>query len=115
MNRYQPLAILGEGSFGKVYMARDLTTGNVVAVKQIKADPDEDGMPVYSVREISILKILQHENVVQLLDVVRDGDVYLVFEHMDSDLHAFIQHRGGLKPVLVKQLLRKILLVRAPS
>lgn len=44
-------------------------------------------MPSTAIREISLLKELDHPNVVQLLDVIHaDQKLYLVFEYLDMDL-----------------------------
>jgi cyclin-dependent kinase len=56
--------MVGEGAFGRVYKA--ITAQNrVVAVKQIKFDSDEEGIPSTALREISLLKTLKnHSNIV---------------------------------------------------
>lgn len=76
---------LGEGTYGVVYKAIDTIKQIVVAVKQIRMDPNEDeGIPSTTLREISILKKLDHPNIVKLLEVFTFPDeqkINLVFEY----------------------------------
>jgi cyclin-dependent kinase 2 len=55
---------LGEGTYGVVYKARDTSSKNIVAVKQIRLDHEEEGMPSTAMREISLLKELDHPNII---------------------------------------------------
>lgn len=64
LQRYKKLEYLGKGTYGVVYKAQDLQTGEFVAIKQINLE-DEDGVPSTAIREISILKNLKHPNVVE--------------------------------------------------
>jgi serine/threonine protein kinase len=71
--RYRLEEHLGQGAYGSVFKAKDLHTGQVVAVKRIEIDEEEGkehGIPVQIYREISCLRRVQHENVVKLQDVV---------------------------------------------
>jgi serine/threonine protein kinase len=56
---------VGEGTYGVVYKARDKTTGEHVALKKIRLEGDDEGVPSTALREISLLKELAHPNVVQ--------------------------------------------------
>lgn len=62
---YQKIEKIGEGTYGVVYKARDRNTGNVVALKKIRLESEEEGVPSTAIREISVLKELQHENIVR--------------------------------------------------
>ncbi len=53
------------GTYGVVYKGRNKTTGQVVAMKKIRLESEEEGVPSTAVREISLLKELQHPNVVR--------------------------------------------------
>lgn len=55
---------MGEGTYGVVYKARDKTTGENVALKKIRLEGDDEGVPSTALREISLLKELSHPNVV---------------------------------------------------
>ena len=56
---------LGEGTFGEVYVATHEKTGEVAALKKIKLECEDEGVPGTTLREVSLLKELHHPNVVQ--------------------------------------------------
>ena len=103
-----------------VYRGTKLSSGEAVAIKRIPfADTvPEGGVPCNVIREISLLRELDHPNVVKLLDVIQTspGGLYLVFEYVEHDLKAFMdQHqvpgsneRRGLPPATVKSFMRQI-------
>ena len=69
--RYEKLDKIGEGTYGVVYKARDTITKELVALKKIKLENEDEGVPSTAMREISILKELQpHPNIVGLNEVV---------------------------------------------
>ncbi|RUS81454.1 hypothetical protein EGW08_010794 [Elysia chlorotica] len=91
------IQIIGEGTYGQVYKARDINLGNLVALKKVRLENEKEGFPITAVREIKILRQLQHPNIVNLKEIVTDkqdaldfrkdkGSFYLVFEYMDHDL-----------------------------
>lgn len=68
--KYEKIDKLGEGTYGIVYKARDKTTNQIVALKSIWLENEDEGMPSTAMREIAILKELDHVNIVKLLDVI---------------------------------------------
>jgi serine/threonine protein kinase len=56
---------LGEGTYGVVYKAKHKVTGEIVAVKRIRLEKEDDGVPSTAIREISLLKNLKHPNIVE--------------------------------------------------
>ena len=56
---------LGEGTFGEVYVATHEQTGEIAALKKIKLECEDEGVPGTTLREVSLLKELHHPNVVQ--------------------------------------------------
>ena len=48
-----------------MYKCRDLQTGQMVALKKIRLEKEDDGVPSTAIREISLLKGLRHPNVVE--------------------------------------------------
>ncbi|KAJ4001146.1 Pkinase-domain-containing protein [Lentinula boryana] len=84
---YSIVGQVGEGTFGKVYKARNTITNSHVALKRIRMESERDGFPVTAMREIKLLQSLRHDNVVRLYEMmVSSGSVYMVFEYMDHDL-----------------------------
>jgi serine/threonine protein kinase len=96
--------LLGEGTYGKVYKARSTRDGKPVAMKQMKLDAQEEGVPSTAIREIALLKELSHSNVVQLLDVFcKPNKLVLVFEFLENDLKKYMKVLNGrLPPGVVK-------------
>ncbi|KAJ2556414.1 cyclin-dependent kinase 5 [Coemansia sp. RSA 1933] len=111
MEKYQKIEKLGEGTYGIVYKAQNRETNEVVALKRIRLDNEEEGVPCTAIREISLLKELKHPNIVGLFDVLHtEKKLTLVFEFMDSDLKKFVDAYGGdLDPLTVKHLLYQLL------
>jgi len=98
--------LLGEGTYGKVYKARSSRSGEAVAMKQMKLDTQEEGVPSTAIREIALLKELNHPNVVRLLDVFcKPNKLVLVFEFLENDLKKYMKSKPGhLPPATVKNL-----------
>ncbi|DBA00375.1 TPA: hypothetical protein N0F65_000560 [Lagenidium giganteum] len=114
MDRYQRIekgGSIGEGTYGVVYKSLDLKTGQVVALKRIRLETEDDGIPSTALREISVLRELEHPNIVRLLDCLQeDGKLFLVFEFVDKDLKRFMEHKlGTLEMPLIKALLYQLL------
>ena len=101
---YEKHEKLGEGSYGVVYRATDIRDGSMVALKILKLETLEDGVPSTLLREISILKNCTHINIVRLTDVCTSKlPIFLAFEYLDTDLRVLLNHvKRPLKPTLVK-------------
>ncbi|WVO20083.1 hypothetical protein I312_101844 [Cryptococcus bacillisporus CA1280] len=107
-NKYKKIEKVGEGTYGVVFKAKDLDTGNIVALKRIRLEAEDEGVPSTSIREISLLKELnQDDNIVKLLDIVHsEAKLYLVFEFLDMDLKKYMDTIGeneGLGLDMVKK------------
>jgi serine/threonine protein kinase len=103
---------LGEGTYGVVYKCKNKETGNYVALKKVRLENEDEGIPSTSIREISILKQMHHPNIVNLIDLIHgEKRLYLVFEYLNHDLKKFLDLNGApLKPELVKSYLYQLLL-----
>ena len=65
MEAYQKLEKVGEGTYGVVYKAKNRESGDIVALKKIRLEREDEGVPSTAIREISLLKELQHPNIVR--------------------------------------------------
>lgn len=108
---YEIISQIGEGSYGQVYKAKEKKTNTFVALKKVRLEHESEGFPITAIREIKILRQLNHKNVVNLREVVTDkedtlefkkggGSFYLVFEYMDHDLTGLIE--SGMVDFTVK-------------
>ncbi|KAL8547489.1 hypothetical protein ACS0TY_006998 [Phlomoides rotata] len=87
MDQYEKVEKIVEGTYGVVYKARDRLTNETIALKKIRLEQEDEGVPSTAIREISLLKKMQHGNIVRLQDVMHsDKRLYLVFEYLDLDL-----------------------------
>lgn len=108
---YEIISQIGEGSYGQVYKAKEKKTNTFVALKKVRLEHESEGFPITAIREIKILRKLNHKNIIYLKEVVTDkedifefkkggGSFYLVFEYMDHDLTGLID--SGMVDFTVK-------------
>lgn len=108
---YTRVGALGSGTYGEVFRARDMSTGELVAVKKIKMDNEKEGFPITAIREIKILSELANatdelngvpmrNNIICLREIVRSnihqvnaykGSIYMVFDYMNHDLAGLLE------------------------
>merc|ERR1712112_482856 len=82
---------IGEGTYGVVFKGKNKKTGEIVAMKKIRLESEEEGVPSTAIREISLLKELQHPNIVSLQDVImQESRLYLIFEFLTMDLKKYL-------------------------
>ena len=77
-----------------VYKVKDNKLGKIVALKKIRLENEDEGMPSTAMREIAILKELSHPNIVSLEDVYyspNEKKLHLIFEYVDYDLKKYIK------------------------
>ena len=85
--RFERHEKLGEGTYGVVFKARDRETDKIVALKKIRLENTDEGIPSTAIREISLLQELRHQNIVELKDIVHgENKLYLIFEFFNLDL-----------------------------
>jgi serine/threonine protein kinase len=68
--RYQEVAQIGEGTYGKVFKAIDKVTGDTVALKKMLKHHESEGFPRTETREIKLLKSVRHPHMIRLREVV---------------------------------------------
>jgi len=95
VDKYEKLEKIGEGTYGVVYKARDVETQQIFALKKIRLESEDEGIPSTAIREIALLKELQHPNIVRLVNVLHtDKKLTLVFEYLDQDLKKLLDTCG---------------------
>ena len=105
MQKYERIERVGGGTYGVVYKARNLETDKIVAIKQMRTDHSDEGVPSTAIREISILKSLSHPNIVRVEDVKHyDAKLWVVLEFVPTDLKCFLDkvHPKGIPAKLLK-------------
>lgn len=113
---YERLNFIDEGTYGRVFRARDRETGRVYALKQVKLAGEREGFPVTALREVSVLLALRHENVVHVREVVVGSTmdkIYMVMEYAEHDVRSVLErmkHPYSQSEVksLVQQILRGV-------
>jgi cyclin-dependent kinase 12/13 len=128
---------IGAGRYGTVFKTTDRKTGKRYALKHIKMEGETQGFPVTAIREIKILKALDHENIIRLEEVITygneqpdekdggelqhsqgsdmdlsqflKGSVFMVFEYVEFDLSGLILTMNGLPPDVVKSYMKQLL------
>ena len=112
-------ALIGQGSFGSVYLALHAVTGELMAVKQVEVpsnsnsilDKKKESMVAALKREIDLLRDLQHENIVQYLGSNSDAEHFNIFlEYVPGgSVAAMLNSYGQLHEPLIRNFVRQIL------
>ncbi|KAH7122475.1 serine/threonine-protein kinase-like protein bur1 [Dendryphion nanum] len=101
IGEYELLQKLGEGTFGEVHKARHVRTGQIYALKKILMHNEKDGFPITALREIKLLKLLSHDNVLRLEEMAverpkaegrKRAILYMVMLYMDHDLSGLLDN-----------------------
>ena len=112
-------ALIGQGSFGSVFLALHAVTGELMAVKQVEVpsnsnstlDKKKENMVAALKREIDLLRDLQHENIVQYLGSNSDAEHFNIFlEYVPGgSVAAMLNSYGSLQEPLIRNFVRQIL------
>merc|ERR1719384_1691324 len=102
VSKYEKQAKIGQGTFGEVFKARDRKNKHkVVALKKVLMENEKEGFPITALREIRILQLLRHENIVNLIEICRTkatqfnrhkSTFYLVFDFCEHDLAGLLSN-----------------------
>ncbi len=115
--RYEIQGALGEGGFGTVYQARQLTTGQSVAIKVLRlpegstAQATEKRIARFQ-REMQICAQMHHPNIVRLIDSGQadGGIVYTVFEFLPGkNLAELLVEEGRIDPAEARHFMMQVL------
>ena len=128
VSKYEKQAKIGQGTFGEVFKARDRKNKNkVVALKKVLMENEKEGFPITALREIRILQLLRHENIVNLIEICRTrasqynrykSTFYLVFDFCEHDLAGLLSNvnvkfsLGEIKKVM-QQLLNGLYFIHS--
>lgn len=111
MQRYELGRVLGQGTFGKVHFARNLETGMSVAVKIIdKEKVFKVGLIEQIKREISVMRLVKHPNVVQLYEVMATkSKIYFVIEYVKGGELFNRVAKGKLKEDVARRYFQQLI------
>lgn len=96
-----------------MYKGKHRKTGKIVAMKKIRLENNDEGIPSTAIREISLLKECVHPNIVSLLDVLmEETKLFLIFEYLTMDLKKYMDSLGNelMEPAVVKSYLYQVCL-----
>lgn len=92
---FEKLNRIGEGTYGIVYRARDTKSNDIVALKKVRMERERYGVPLSSLREITLLLRILHPNIVSLKEVVVGrhlNSMFLVMEYCEQDLASLLDN-----------------------
>jgi serine/threonine protein kinase len=118
----QPIKGVGKGAYGVVCSARVAGRPEKVAIKKIQNAFENETDARRTLREVTLLRQLHHENIIKLVDVMKPNgdtpetfkDVYLVYELMDTDLHQIIRSKQPLSDEHFQYFLYQVRNATAP-
>jgi serine/threonine protein kinase len=118
--KYQIIAEIGKGTYGKVYKCREQETGTICALKKINILEKLGGFPLNTIREINLLRALHHDNIIGLRAIVtssiskfgfsEESAVYLAFDYCEFDLYGLLYGAESILSIMhvisyIKQML----------
>lgn len=111
MQKYEIMSAIGEGAYGVVLKCRDAQNDINVAIKKFKDTDDEELTKKTTMREVKILKMLSHPNIVEMKEAFRKkGIVYLVFEFVENNLLEVLEKTpSGLQPSAIRKIMYQLL------
>ncbi|KFK28542.1 hypothetical protein AALP_AA7G010200 [Arabis alpina] len=111
LGRYQMGRLLGHGTFAKVYLAKNVKTGESVAIKVIdKEKVLKGGLIAHIKREISILRRVRHPNIVQLFEVMATkAKIYFVMEYVRGGELFNKVAKGRLKEEVARKYFQQLI------
>lgn len=114
VDEYEKVNRICSGSFGSVYRVRHKKTQKMFALKRMNPSMchDTNGFSILYIREVMILRQIQHRNIIRIEEVVEGAEVndfFIVMECCDVDLKLFIQRVNPMRMEVVKYLTGQLL------
>lgn len=111
LTHYHVTKTLGIGAFGKVKLAIHLATGMKVAIKILDKRKIKRDIGDKIQREINILEICKHPNVIRLFEVIdTPSDIFMVMEYVpNGELFDYIVSRGRLPPDDARRFFQQVI------
>ncbi|CAD8108880.1 unnamed protein product [Paramecium sonneborni] len=118
---YKVIGEVGSGTYGKVYKAKCLKTNDFVALKKIDTKDQKimaEGFPITAIREIKLLKIMNHKNILRLREIIVSkasfrnnfrGSTFLVFDYYDHDFAGLHRQRNIFTLPQLKCIFKQLL------
>jgi len=103
-NRYESMVLVGEGTYGYVYKAKEKVTQKRVAIKKFKPTKEGEGISLTAYREIMLLREIDHENVIKVRDVTinpEERTLSLIMDYAEFDLSEIIRFHHNTTPPTV--------------
>ena len=110
MKKYKILKLIGDGTYGTVYKGLNTETNSYVAIKILKKNFSNFN-DCLELNEIKILKELNHENIIKILEVIREENnkVSLIFEYLDENLNDFMEKYENKNEKIPENIIKNIL------
>lgn len=110
IKQYKLLKTIGKGNFARVMLARHLPTNSEVAIKIIDKTQLNTNSLEKLFREVSIMKLLNHPNIVKLFEVIEtEKTLYLVMEYINNgEVFEYLVKNGRMKENIARQKFRQI-------
>lgn len=111
MKKYEVGRMLGQGTFAKVYYGRNIRTGQSVAIKVIdKEKVVKVGLINQTKREISVMSLVKHQNIVQLDEVMATkSKIYFVMEYAKGGELFHKVAKGRLKETIARKYFQQLI------
>lgn len=110
IKQYKLLKTIGKGNFARVMLARHLPTGIEVAIKIIDKTQLNSNSLEKLFREVSIMKLLNHPNIVKLFEVIEtEKTLYLAMEYINNgEVFEYLVKNGRMKENIARQKFKQI-------